>query len=96
MKYSHLTVIILTCTTIGCSLPARADVVSNDSVQTAVISGRNNTINQSNNTSIRGSVRGGDNKATSVRNIQSADVAGERNTVNQSTETEIRGRERSK
>jgi hypothetical protein len=96
MKSAHLITIILTCTTIGCSLPARADVVSNDSVQTAVINGRNNTINQSNNTSIRGSVRGGDNTATSVRNIQSADVAGERNTVTQSNETEIWGRERRK
>ena len=95
MKSSHLITIILTITTIGSSLPARADVVSNDSVQTAVINGRNNTINQRNNTSIRGAVRGGENTATSVRNVQSADVAGERNTVNQSNETEIRGRERS-
>lgn len=96
MKSSHLITIIFACAAIGSSLPARADVVSNDSVQTAVITGRNNTINQSNNTSIRGSLRGGDNTGTSVRNVQSADVAGERNTVNQSNETEIRGRERSK
>ncbi len=94
MKSPHLIAIILACTTIGSSLPARADVVSNDSVQTAVISGRNNSINQSNNTSIRGNIRGGENTATSVRNIQSADVAGESNTVNQSNQVDIRGRER--
>jgi hypothetical protein len=97
MKYSHLVTIILTCITIGISVPARADeVVSNDSVQTAVISGRNNTINQSNNTSIRGSARGGEKNATSVRNVQSADVAGDRNILNQSNQVEIRGRERGK
>ncbi len=95
MKYSHLTAIILACTTIGISMPAIAEeVVSNDSVQTAVISGRNNTINQSNNTSIRGSVRGGEKSGTSVRNVQSADVAGERNMLRQSNQVEIRGQER--
>jgi hypothetical protein len=95
MKYSHLTAIILTCTAIGISMPVLAEeVVSNDSVQTAVISGRNNTINQSNNTSIRGNARGGEKNGTSVRNVQSADVAGERNILRQSNQVEIRGQER--
>lgn len=95
MKSLSLITILFTVTTIS-SLPARADVVTNDSVQTAVITGRNNTINQRNNTTIRGGIRGGDNTGTSVRNIQSADVAGANNTVNQTNETEIRGRERSR
>ncbi|WP_310484028.1 hypothetical protein [Chamaesiphon sp. VAR_48_metabat_403] len=97
MKFSHLTAIIFACTTIGISMPAHAeDVVSNDSVQTAVITGRNNTINQSNNSSIRSSARGGEKNVTSVRNVQSADVAGQRNILNQSNQVEIRGQERGK
>jgi hypothetical protein len=94
MKSSHLIAILLTFATIGLSLPARADeVVTNDSVQNAVVNGSNNTVNQRNNTSIRGGVRGGDNNGTSVRNRQNADVMGNNNTVNQSNQTEIERRQ---
>jgi hypothetical protein len=99
MRSSHLLNIILTFVTIGLALPARADdAVVSDSTQTAIVSGDNNTVSQSNNTStsIRGGTRRGENSGTSVRNRQTADVAGDNNTVNQSNQTNVRQQRRSK
>jgi hypothetical protein len=90
MKSSHLLTIVLTFATMGLAIPARADqAVTNDNVQNVVITGSNNTVNQQNNTSVRGNVRGGTNVGTSVRSRQSADVAGDNNTVNQSNQTQV-------
>jgi hypothetical protein len=88
MKSSQLITIFLTFATIGLSLPARADqAVINDSAQTSTINGSNNSINQRNNTSIRGDNRG--TSGTSIRTRQNADVAGDNNKVTQSTKNEI-------
>jgi hypothetical protein len=94
MKSSHLITLILTFATIGLSLPARADqAVVNENNQTAVISGSNNTVNQSNNTTIRDRSNHGGNSGTSVRNRQTADIAGDNNTVNQTNRTQIDNRQ---
>jgi hypothetical protein len=93
MKSSHLITLILTFATIGLSLPARADqAVVNESNQTAIITGSNNTINQSNNTTIRDRGNRGGNTGTVVRNRQNADVAGDGNTVNQTNRTQVDNR----
>jgi hypothetical protein len=90
MKSSHLITFIFALAPIACSLPAHADqAVVNDSVQTAIVNGNNNTVTQNNNTSIRGDYRSG-NSGTSVRNRQTADVAGDNNTVRQDNRTDIR------
>jgi hypothetical protein len=87
MKSSHLITIVLTFATIGISLPARADqAVTNDSAQTSTINGSNNSINQHNNTSIRGN-RG--SNGTSIRTRQNADVAGDNNKVKQAAKTDV-------
>jgi|GEM_PF-5599304 len=96
MKPSHLIPIICALAPVALSFPARADqAVVNDSVQTAIISGSNNTVVQNNNTSIRGDDRSG-NSGTSVRNRQTADVAGDNNNVYQDNRTDIRSRQRSR
>jgi hypothetical protein len=89
--------ILLALATIGLSLPARADqAVVNETVQNAVVTGNNNSVNQNNNTSIRNGSRGrtGDNQGTSVRTIQNADVLGDNNKVDQSNRTRVENSER--
>ena len=91
MKSSHLVSIILGCATIGLSLPAHADqVVTNETIQTAIVSGSNNSVTQSSNSIV---IDGGsnvrNNSGTSIRSRQVADVEGDNNTVTQSNETRI-------
>jgi hypothetical protein len=93
MKSSHLITLILSVATIGLSLPARADqAVVNESNQTAIITGSNNSINQSNNTTIRDRGNRNSNTGTAVRNNQTADVLGNGNRVNQTNRTEVDNR----
>jgi hypothetical protein len=90
MKSSPLIAIILITATIGLPISARADSASSESVQTVVITGSNNSVNQQNNTYTRGSARGGtSSNSNSTRNRQSADIAGDNNTVNQSNRTQV-------
>jgi hypothetical protein len=88
--------IVLALAAIGLSLPARADqAVVNETVQNAVVTGNNNSVNQSNNTSIRNGSRGRtDNQGTSIRTIQNADVLGDNNRVDQSNRTRVDNSER--
>lgn len=96
MKLSHLITIIFALAPIALSFPARADqAVVNDSVQTAIITGNNNTVTQNNNSSVRSDDRSG-NSGTSVRNRQTADVVGNDNNVYQDNRTDIRSRYRSR
>jgi hypothetical protein len=93
MKSSHLIALILTTATIGLSLPARADqAVVNESNQTAIINGSNNSIHQSNSTTIRDRSNRGGNAGTSVRNRQTADILGDGNTIKQTNRTEVDNR----
>jgi hypothetical protein len=95
MKSSHLITLVLTFATIGLSLPAHADqAVVNESNQTAIITGSNNSINQSNSTTVRdrANSRRGSNTGTVIRNNQTADVAGDGNTVNQTNRTQVDNR----
>ena len=88
--------IVLALATIGLSLPASADqAVVNETVQNAVVTGNNNSVNQSNNTSVRNGSRGRtDNQGTSIRTIQNADVLGDNNRVDQSNRTRVDNSER--
>lgn len=88
--------ILLAFATIGLSLPAQADqAVVNETIQNAVVTGNNNSVNQSNNTSIRNGRRGGTgNQSTSNRTVQSADVLGDNNKVDQSNRTRVENYER--
>ncbi len=84
--------IILALAPIGLTFPARADqAVVIDSVQTAIVTGNNNTVTQDNNTSVRSDSRSG-NSGTSVRNRQTADVLGDGNNVYQENRTDVRQR----
>ncbi len=87
---------ILALATIGLSLPALADqAVVNETIQNAVVTGNNNSVNQNNNTSIRNGSRGGTgNQSTSNRTVQTADVLGDNNTVDQSNRTRVENYER--
>ena len=87
MKSSHLISIALAFATISLSLPAHADEVNNDSVQSVTVSGTNNTVNQRNNTTVRGGNR--DRSTTTVRSTQDAQVDGQGNTINQNNNIEV-------
>lgn len=92
MKSSHILSLTIAVATIGLSLPARADNATvNNNVQSVVITGNNNTVNQNNNTSIQNNGRSNlDNAGTAVRNRQAVDILGNGNFVNQSNQTQIR------
>lgn len=83
--------IALTVAAVGLSLPARADQATvNETVQTAIVNGNGNTVNQSNSSSINSnSRRNRGNSATVVRTIQNAEIFGNNNVVNQSSETRV-------
>jgi hypothetical protein len=91
MPSSHLPAIALIFATISLSLPVRADeVTTNDVVQTAIINGNHNTVNQNSNNTIRTSSRGnGDSRGTSIRTRQTADVMGNNNTVRASSHNRV-------
>lgn len=91
MKSSHLLTLAIAIATVGLSLPARADnATTNESVQTVIVTGSNNSVNQSNNTSVQNrDRRNGDNTGTAVRTRQNADILGDGNTVNQSNQTRV-------
>ncbi len=91
MKALNLISIAITVAAVGLSLPARADQATvNETVQSAVITGNGNTVNQSNNSSISNySSRNRDNSGTVVRTQQTADVLGNGNVVNQSNQTRV-------
>ncbi len=95
MKSSHLIGIILGFATIGLSLPAHADqAVSNETVQTAIVTGSNNSVNQRSNSVVVDSGRNvSNNSGTSIRTRQVADVQGDHNTVNQSSDTRVDNRQ---
>jgi hypothetical protein len=88
MKPLHLMSIAMTIAAVGLSLPARADQATvSETVQTAIVTGNGNTVNQNSSTSItNNSRRNGDNSGTVVRTRQAADVFGNGNTVNQSSD----------
>jgi hypothetical protein len=93
MKTSHFIGLAFCVATAGMSLPARADqAVVNDSVQTVVITGSGNSVNQNNNTSIRNNNRRGTSSGTAVRNNQAVDVLGDNNTVRQNNQTDVNNR----
>lgn len=91
MKALHLVPLALTIAVVGLSLPARADQATvSETVQTAIVTGNGNTVNQSNSTSINNSSRyNRDSSATVVRTRQNADVFGNGNVVNQTSETRV-------
>jgi hypothetical protein len=96
MKSSPLVNIILSFATIGLSLPAHADeVVTNETVQTATITGSNNSVTQSSSSIVSNSSHNSrGNRATVLRTRQVADVQGDNNTVNQSNETNVENNHR--
>jgi DNA repair ATPase RecN len=91
MKALQLISIAITVAAVGLSLPARADqAIVSETVQNAVVTGNNNTVNQSNSTSITSSSRGNrDSSGIVVRTRQNADVFGNGNVVNQSNESRV-------
>jgi hypothetical protein len=91
MKALHLASLALTVAAVGLSLPARADQATvNETVQTAIVNGNGNTVNQSNSSSINSSGRRNwGNSGTVVRTIQNAEIFGNNNVVNQSSETRV-------
>jgi hypothetical protein len=94
MKSLHLVSIILGFATIGLSLPAQADqAVSNETVQTAIVTGSNNSVSQRSNSVVIDSGRNSSNNSgTAIRTRQVADVQGDNNTVNQSSDTRVENR----
>ncbi len=83
--------IAITVAAVGLSLPARADQATvSETVQTAIVTGNGNTVNQSNNSTISNySRRNSDNSGTVVRTRQNADILGDGNVVNQSNQTRV-------
>jgi hypothetical protein len=92
MNFSTAIGMALSLITVGLSLPAQADTVNtNESIQTAVVSGNNNSVSQSNISIQHNDTRGnrGD-RVTSIRNRQTADIEGNNNRVDQRSETYVR------
>lgn len=92
MKSPHIIFPAIAFATIGWSLPTLAETaVLNDSVQSVVITGNNNSVNQNNNTSIQNNgVRNSDNSGSAVRTRQAVDILGNNNVVNQNNLTQLR------
>ncbi len=92
MKSAQIIFPAIAFATIGWSLPTLADTAAiNDSVQSVVITGNNNSVNQNNHTSIRNNgVRNSDNTGAAVRTRQAVDILGDNNTVNQNNFTQLR------
>jgi hypothetical protein len=97
MNLSKAIGIALTVTAVGVSLATLADAGNAaEVVQTAIVTGNNNSVTQSNVT-IQQNDRQGNRgeRGTSVRTRQFADVQGNNNTVVQSSDTRVRnGRRR--
>jgi hypothetical protein len=91
MKALQVISIAMAVAAVGLSLPARANQATiSETVQTAIVTGKNNTVNQSSSTSINSSSRyNRDNAGTVIRIRQDADVYGEGNIVNQNNQTRV-------
>ena len=97
LKFSTAIGIALSLTTLGLSLPADAGSANtNETMQTVVINGNNNSVNQSSVSIQRHSGRGNrGNTVASTRTRQTTNIEGNNNRVDQSSETYVRdGRQR--
>ena len=91
MNFKSLIAVGFGIATVAMSLPAHADsAIVIQSQQDAVVTGRNNTTTQYNNTRVNSYERGNrDSSGVAIGNAQRSDVFGEQNRTSQTNTTNV-------